>query len=142
MGVIVDTSIWVDVERQRLTHTALADLLGDEPVYLAPPVIAELEYGVNRAQTAGQRNKRAAALAKIRMKPCLIMDRETGDLFGKLAAELDRKGRPSKHRVNDLWLAALAIQHGFRLLTNNPDDFRDVPGLDLIPLPRGQEQPR
>ncbi|MFO7899466.1 MAG: PIN domain-containing protein [Planctomycetota bacterium] len=137
MGVIVDTSIWVDVERGRLAHTALADLLGDEPVYLAPPVIAELEYGVNRARTAAQRNKRAAALAKIRRKPCLIIDRETGDLFGKLAADLDREGRPSKHRVNDLWLAALAIQHRFRLLTANPTDFRDVPGLTLVAPPGG-----
>ena len=90
---------------------------------------------MNRARTAGQRNKRAAALAKIRKKPCLIMDRETGDLFGKLAAELDRGGRSSRHRVNDLWLAALAIQHGLRLLTNNRGDFRHIPGLELIPLP-------
>jgi len=37
---------------------------GDEPVYLAPPVIAELEYGVHRARTAAQRNRRASALAR------------------------------------------------------------------------------
>jgi len=135
MGVIVDTSIWVDVERKRLVHTELAERLGDEPVYLAPPVIAELEYGVNRARTPAQRNKRAAALAKIRKKPCLIIDRETGELFGRIAAEADRGGRkPSQHRVHDLWLAALAIQHGFRLLTQNPRDFRDIPGLELMLL--------
>ncbi len=138
MGVIVDTSIWVDVERRRLAPGTLAEMLGDEPVYLAPPVIAELEYGVNRAQTPAQRNKRSAALAKIRKKPCLIIDRETGELFGKLAAGVDRGDRKqSRHRVHDLWLASLAIQHGFRLLTQNPRDFSDIPGLELISIRNG-----
>lgn len=137
MGVIVDTSIWVDVERRRLDPAKLAQMLGEDPVYLAPPVVAELEYGVNRAQTPVQRNKRAAALARIRRKPCLIIDRETGELFGKLAAGMDDAARkPAQHRVHDLWLAALAIQHGFRLLTQNPRDFCDIPGLEVLSVGR------
>ena len=34
----------------------------------------------------------------------------------------------------DLWLAAQAIQTGFKLLTSNEKDFRDIPGLDLVLL--------
>ena len=45
MGVILDTSIWVDVERGRLALADVAAVTGTEPVYLAPPVIAELQYG-------------------------------------------------------------------------------------------------
>jgi len=62
------------------------------------------------------------------------MDRETGECFGRLAAHLDSQGRPSRHRANDLWLAALAIQHGMRLATRNAKDFDDVPGLDVVVL--------
>ena len=31
-----------------------------------------------------------------------------------------------------VWIAALAIQHGYRVLTRNASDFRDVPGLDFV----------
>jgi len=36
--------------------------------------------------------------------------------------------------VNDIWLAALAIQHGMKLATQDKKDFTDVPGLDLLVL--------
>jgi predicted nucleic acid-binding protein len=135
VGVILDTSIWVDVERGRLAPTDVAAVTGDDPVYLAPPVVAELQYGVQRAPDAASRNRRASALARIRRKPCLIIDRETGEFFGRLAADVDSRGRPSTHRINDLWLAALAIQHGMKLVTQNERDFADLPGVDLVALP-------
>lgn len=134
MGVILDTSIWVEVERGRLSPADVASQTGDEPVYLAPPILAELEYGVQRARTAAQRNQRAAALARIRRKPCLNMDAETGLTFGRLAAELDASEKPSKGRIHDLWIAALALQHNLAVLTLNTSDFADVPGLRVLEL--------
>jgi len=136
MGVIVDTSVWVNVERGVLTHIDVAEAIGNDEVYLVPPVLAELEYGVNRARTAEQRARRQSALVRIRRKPCLIMDRDTGELFGRIAAELDSLGKPSTHRVQDLWIAALAVQNGFRVLTENGRDFQDVPGLEVVVLRR------
>ena len=134
MGVIIDTSIWVDVERGRLAPADVAAITGDDPVYLAPPVLAELEYGIHRARTAGQRQRRAAAVARIRRKPCLVIDADTGTTFGRLAADLDAKGRPSAHKVQDLWLAALAVQRNLRLLTANAKDFDGIPGLTVLTL--------
>jgi len=136
MGVIVDTSIWINVERGVLTHTTVAEAIDNDDVYLAPPVIAELEYGVNRSRSAEQRARRQSALARIRKKPCLIMDRDTGELFGRIAAELDELGTPSTHRVQDLWIAALAIQNSFRVLTENGRAFQDIPGLEVVVLRR------
>ena len=141
MGVILDTSIWVDVERGRLAPADVAAVTGEEPVYLAPPIIAELQYGVERAPDPASRNRRVSALARIRRKPCLIIDRETGELFGRLAADVDSRGKPSTHRVNDLWLAALAIQHGMKVATQNEKDFADLPGLDLVVLNTGGRPP-
>ena len=134
MGVIIDTSIWVDVERGRLAPAEVAAVTGDEPVYLAPPVLAELEYGIHRAKTRDQRHKRAAAVSRIRRKPCLVIDAETGVMFGRLAADLDAIGRPSAHKVQDLWLAALAVQHNLGLLTANTKDFDAIPGLTVLTL--------
>ena len=72
MGVIIDTCIWIDVERGKITHIQVATATRNMPAYLSPPVLAELEYGVNRAKTTKQRNIRRAALLKIKKKPCLI----------------------------------------------------------------------
>jgi predicted nucleic acid-binding protein len=134
MGVIVDTSVWVNVERGRLTHTEVAERIDNDSVYLAPPIVAELEYGVYRAVKPEHRNKRLAALARIKKKPCLIIDAVTGEIFGRLAADLDGRGTPSNHRVNGVWIAALAVQHGMRILTQNEKDFQDIPGLDVVTI--------
>ena len=65
-------------------------------------------------------------------KPLLRITGETGEVFGSLAARLEKSGRGSHFRVHDLWLAAQAVQRDFTILTANPKDFRDVPGLKFI----------
>ncbi len=132
MGVIVDTSVWVDIERGRLRPVDVADIIQNDAVFLTPTILAELQYGVERASTPVHRNLRLSAMARLRRKPCLMIDHETGLLFGRIAAELDNRGRPAKHRIHDLWIASVAIQHGYPLLTRNAADFTDIPGLRVI----------
>jgi len=59
---------------------------------------------------------------------------ETAEVFGSLAAKLRRIGRDPSVRINDLWLAAQAVQRDFRLLTANPKDFKDIHGLKMVVL--------
>lgn len=132
VGVILDSSIWVDVERGRLSAQDVATRTGNDFVYLAPPVLAELEYGIHRAATEAQKAKRTAAIYRIRKKPCLMIDQDTSVIFGRLAASLDKQGRPATYRTNDIWIAALAIQHNMKLMTRNRADFEDIPGLKTI----------
>jgi predicted nucleic acid-binding protein len=134
MGVILDTSIWIDVERGRLTSRDIASVTGEEPVYCVPPVIAELEYGVHRASNDAQKNRRAVALARIRKKPCLTIDKDTAEVFGRITASLDKRGKPSTYRTHDLWIASVAIQHNLSVLTRNRSDFADIPGLKLLAI--------
>lgn len=136
MAMILDTSIWINVESGRLAPVDVADNTGTEAVYLAPPIIAELEYGLHQTKDAAQRNRRAAAFARIKRKPCLLIDKDTGEIFGRITADVDKKGKPSTHRTHDLWLAALAIQYDMTIVTQNEGDFADIPGLKLIVLPR------
>jgi predicted nucleic acid-binding protein len=64
----------------------------------------------------------------------LRIDEVTGDTFGNLAAHLQTIGRGHDFRLQDLWLARQALQHGLKLLTYNGKDFEDIPGLDLAIL--------
>lgn len=136
MGVLIDTCIWIDVERGALAPADVASITGDAPVFLSPVTIAELKFGAETAQDPGVRQKRLAALRHLQRKPLLPIDGNTGDVFGTLAAAIKAAGRGHRYRVQDLWLASQAIQYGFRLLTRNGEDFEDVPGLDLVLIGR------
>lgn len=132
MGFLIDTCIWIDVEQGMLAPADVAAITGNAPVYLSPITIAELKFGVESAPDAGIRQKRQAAFRRLQRKPLLPIDATTGEVFGDLAAHLKTAGGNHRYRVQDIWLASQAIQHGFGLLTRNKKDFEDIPGLDLI----------
>lgn len=135
MGFLIDTSIWIDVEQGRIAPADIAGMTGSDPVYLSPVTIAELRFGAEIACDPGVRQKRIAALNRLRKKPLLPIDASTGDIFGSIAAAIKAAGRTHRYRVQDLLLASQAIQYGFAFLTRNYDDFADIPGLDLRTFP-------
>ena len=57
------------------------------------------------------------------------IDRETSEFYAKIYNELRIAGNPIP--ANDMWIAALALQHGIKLLTNDRH-FTKVAGLFLI----------
>jgi predicted nucleic acid-binding protein len=132
MGYLIDTCIWIDVERGIISPADVAFYTKNEPVYLSPITVAELTFGVQKSQNDNIRQKRAAALNRLKKKPLLIIDENTGDIFGRTAAVLLDSGRDSSFRVQDIWLASQAIQHNLKFLTKNQKDFMDIPGLDLV----------
>lgn len=131
MGVLIDTCIWIDIEQGSLAPADIVAVIGTEPVYLSPITIAELKFGAECATTPAIRQQRLAALARIRIKPVLRIDEATGEIFGSLAAQLKSSGKSHRPRIQDLWLASQAIQHGFAFLTRNLHDFEDIPGLQV-----------
>jgi predicted nucleic acid-binding protein len=131
-GYLMDTGVWVEVERGRLSGADIQALVGDAPVFLSPITIAELTAGVELADNEPMRQRRRAGLARLRSKPVLRIDAITGEIYGTLVATLQKSGRGShRHRVQDLWMAAQAIQNSLCVVTYNRKDFQDVPGLDI-----------
>jgi len=134
VGWLIDTGIWIAVERGKLGAADVHAVTQQEPVYLSPVNIAEIRFGLDLLPSGALRQKAAAALRRLRRKPQLRITVETAEVFGSLAAKLKKVGRDPNVRVNDLWLAAQAVQRGFRLLTANPKDFKDIPGLKMVAL--------
>ena len=132
MGFLIDTCVWIDVERGALAPADVAALTGSEPVFMSPVTLAELRFGAEVAPDPGTRQRRLAALHRLARKPLLPIDGGTGDIFGSLAAQIKAAGRQHRYRVQDVWLASQAVQHSCRLLTRNSRDFEDIPGLDLV----------
>ncbi len=134
MGYLIDTCIWIDVERGRLSPADIQSITGKNEVFLSPITIAELQFGVEMAPEPGIRYTRQKSVDILKKKPKLTIDDETGAIFGRLNAELRRNGKHSDYRIMDLWLAAQAIQHNLIFMTNNLRDFQDIPGLSLVGL--------
>lgn len=134
MGWLIDTSIWIAVERGRLGAADIHAITRQEPVYLSPVNIAEVQFGVEMLRAGALKQRATAAVRRLRRKPQLRITVETAEVFGSLAADLKRAGRDAGFRINDLWLAAQAIQRDFTLLTSNPKDFEDIPRLKMVAM--------
>jgi len=131
---LIDTSIWIAVERGRLGAADIQAITRQEPVYLSPVNIAEMQFGVEMLRAGRLKQRATAAVRRMRRKPQLRITVETAEVFGSLAARLKKAGRDARFRINDLWLAAQAVQRDFKLLTSNPRDFEDIPGLKLASI--------
>lgn len=132
MGFLIDTNLWIALERGRLGAADIHAITKQEPVYLSPVNVAEIRFGIELMSPAASRQRAHSALRRMMRKPLLRITGETGEVFGVLAAELRKGGRGSDFRIQDLWLAAQCVQRDFALLTANRKDFEDIPRLRFI----------
>jgi tRNA(fMet)-specific endonuclease VapC len=105
---------------------AVASVQRQASVFLCAPVLGELRYGA-QASTRVESNlaKLDQFAAAIIVLPC---DAETASAYGKVKFDLRKKGRPIPE--NDVWIAAIARQHGLSLLTRD-EHFRGIEGLQV-----------
>jgi len=132
VGYLIDTNLWIAVERGRISAADIHAITQQEPIYLSPVNVAEIRFGIELMTVAKQKQRAMATLRRMRRKPLLRITGETAEIFGTLAARLTKAGRGSEFRVQDLWLAAQAVQRKLKLLTANAKDFKDVPGLQSV----------
>jgi predicted nucleic acid-binding protein len=134
VGWLIDTSLWIAVERGALAAADIHAITRQEPIYLSPVNLAEIRFGLELLKPGPLKQRAVAMVRRLRRKPQLRITVETGETFGMLAAKLRKSGKDPHVRVNDLWLAAQAVQRDFRVLTSNAKDFADIPGLQMVVL--------
>lgn len=132
MGFLIDTNLWIAIERGRLSAADIHAITGQQPIYLSPVNMAEVRFGIELMGDSTQKQRAMATLRRMRRKPLLRISGETAEVFAVVAAKLTRLKRGGEFRVQDLWLAAQALQRDFTVLTANGKDFRDIPGLKLV----------
>lgn len=135
MGLVIDTSALVELERDGAEWADRLDKLGDEPVTLPAIVYAELLTGValaGSAKRAAARRARIDALANA--VGVLPFDEQVAAHWADLFGWLSKRGKMIP--ANDLAVAATARHLGFGVLVGTRDErhFRNVPKLAVRTL--------
>src|ERR1035441_5407505 len=129
MGMIFDTSIWVGLTSGQMSSQAVLKAAGDEQVYISAISLGELNFGVESCSDPATRMLPIRSLRSLQQRPVLDISSLTASAFGLLAAFMKQSGRSPRTRVNDLWIAAQAIENDYALLTVNLKDFEGLPVL-------------
>jgi predicted nucleic acid-binding protein len=132
VAFLIDTNLWIAVERGKLSAADIQAITKQASVFLSPVNVAEIRFGIELMTDAKQKQRATATFRRMRRKPLLRITAETAEVFGILAAKLILSGRGHNFRIQDVWLAAQAVQQKFTLLTANPKDFQDIPNLKYV----------
>ncbi len=131
MALLIDSSIFIAIERAGNMPPDFPKGLQGETVALAAITASELLHGVHRADSAVRRDRRQrfveAILSSFRVLP---FDLNVARVHSGLWADLQRRG--SMIGSHDLLIAATAMTHDFTLLTRDRRDFGRIEGLDLL----------
>lgn len=122
--ILIDTNAYAAFKNGE--QYALAVLRHAPEIGLCATVLGELLAGFAcGSRTARNRRELADFIASSRVRQ-LPVDAETADNYAALFANQRKKGRPVP--TNDLWIAAVALQHGFAVFTLNAH-FREMENL-------------
>lgn len=129
MAVLIDTDLLVDIERG-VTNPKVDEAIGGEDRAISVITVSELLHGVRRV-TGAQRTRRSAFVEHLLagMRPIEITE-QVARVHAEAWPELAGTGRMIG--AHDLWIAATALAHGMSLATGNAEEFRRVPGLQVI----------
>jgi len=124
--VLIDTNVAILVRDGDEVAAARVEGLSD-PIFLSVISRVELEGGVYRDQsTAGLLRPRVDRMLEALVE--LPFGTAEAVAYGGIVEACGF----SRTRLADRMIAATALVARVPLLTNNPRDFRDVPGLDLM----------
>ncbi|RBQ03264.1 type II toxin-antitoxin system VapC family toxin [Pedobacter miscanthi] len=122
--VLLDTNIISALFKGDVT---IANHIDKSDVYLSSIIIGELCYGAEYSTKIKQNIANIKQL--ISAYNILTIDDETALIYGKIKADLRRKGTPIPE--NDIWIASSAIQHKLKLSTRDKH-FQEITGLTIL----------
>lgn len=123
----IDTNIVIDVFRGR--KEVADEITTFEKVYAPIPVLGELYLGVEKSSRKAHHLTQIEVL--LSLSEVVHTSNETAKTYGKIKALLKKKGTPIPE--NDIWIAALAIEHDLPLITRDKH-FTHLPELVIKEL--------
>ena len=130
MGVVLDTSVLIEAERQRFEIDKFTENREDEIFGLSVITVAELLHGVHRADSTKRRLKRSAYVEKvIELFPVYVFEISIARIYSELWSDLSSKG--IQIGAHDLIIGSTALSLGFSVATYNMRHFEKIEGLKI-----------
>ena len=128
MGVVVDTSALIDIERRGGDLGGLEGLAQRERAFVATISLSELLVGAYRANGIARRVRRESFARELIENAMLApFDEQAARVHARLLAEMTTQGQLIG--AHDMLIAATAMSLDCDVLTVNVRDFGRVPGL-------------
>jgi tRNA(fMet)-specific endonuclease VapC len=87
----------------------------------------EMHYGAEKSRHPDE--NRRALRSLLNEFQLVLPSADAGEFYGRICNALRRRGRPIP--ANDVWIAALALQHNMPIITRDAH-FREVEGLEVL----------
>lgn len=128
MGIVIDTDVLIDLLRDKKHAVSkIRELEKKEELATTDINAFELYFG---AYNSRDKNRNISSTKGLLKTLTLLHAREENmETAGRIFAEKRAKGKMIE--IRDLLIAAIALQHGYRLLTNNRGHFEWIDGLAL-----------
>lgn len=127
---LFDTDILSNIIKRKPSEVLIGKLqaLPKESQFTSAINIGEIYYGAHRSNRKDQILKtfEAHVFPNINV---LVFDEESGKRFGRLKAQLEKKG--ITFNEPDLRIASVALQHDLMLITGNIRHFEKIPGIRM-----------
>lgn len=138
MGVLIDSTVLIHAERQRLTPAALIgslqDRWGDVDLAISVMSAAELFHGCWRADTPARRARREEFVETLlAVLPVVPLTLPIARIVGEVDARLRARGVTVP--TSDLLIGCTALARGDSVVTGNPRHFGRIPRLAVHGLP-------
>lgn len=128
MGLIIDTSVMISVEKKTMDFTKLKKY---KNAAISVITVSELLVGVHRTKSEDLKLQRLAMVEYIiGLVPSIPFEDEDARIYALILSTLTQNGITIG--VHDLMIGATAIRNGYPVLTTNNVDFDRIPGLTVI----------
>lgn len=126
--VVVDTNVIIDIIRG---DAVLPQLIGQFDRVLVPLVVlGELHAGFSETRADRAKRKAVERFLAVPSVQTATLTEETVGCYASIHRQLKKAGTPIPQ--NDVWIAAVAMEHG-AVLCSRDRDFRAVANLRIIP---------
>ena len=125
--ILIDTNIYSGALRG--TPDVVAILRKAERIAISSISIGELFSGFKGGSREQKNRDELAEFLDAPRVDVYPVDEGTSEFYAAILNQLRQQGRPIP--TNDIWIAAVAQQHGLALYSNNAH-FQQIPGLLLL----------